>query len=818
MRCNIGRLFLSCCLARCVGTFHIGVSSILRNSRIFRVQALRGHALTDITNKTSTSGRAALACSCAIACLFPGVTSVFAQQNQTVLDTIVVEGETQPGNASDAAVDTTLSVEENPLGPSDGLFATTATTATRLGVPINETPRSITVITREQLEDQGAQSVEEAISYTPGVLTEGYGLDTRYDSYAIRGFEQQNQGTYRDGMPLRTLNFSGWRTEMFGVERIEVLRGPTADLYGANQPGGIVNIISKRPQEEFSVELQAGIAYDTESEIGIDVTGPIGDLPIYYRFIGLLGYEDTRYDEIEGDRIYIAPSITFAPTEDTSLTIFGQYQKDKIPDSYQLLPEYGTQLYNPIARYGPDTFTGDKHIADIESEQSYVAYEFEHSFSDALTFRSRGRYGQVEWDNDNVFNAASFSSAALLGFGDPTAVDSVIRTDFQVEDTTTDSAIDAALEFKIENERVDSRFLVGVDYYYAESDSTQTYTYRDELNLLTGATSNIVGTLNPLLALPQIVENDVTQEQTGVFILNHTKIDDSWILSGGLRYDWIETTTDYDYTINGVIPVESFDSTAKDSALSGSIGLAYETDFGLTPYANYINSFSAPPGGIDEDGNPLKAETARQYELGFHYSLPNTASTLSVALFDIEKSNIATSSLSVPGTFVQTGEARSRGIEIGGQWDLPGNFSAITTYTYLDTEITDDPVYQGNELPFAPHNMASAWLKYDFVGNVLEGLSIAGGVRYVGERYSDNANDYKMDPYTLFDAALIYEKENFKAALTARNLFDTEYVSFCADSFLATQAPGALGPLDAYSSNCSYGKGLELEFKVSAKF
>lgn len=774
--------------------------------------------MTEIISQRMNSRRTALACGCAFICFAPGVTSAFAQDNQTVLDTIVVESETQPETATGDATDAILSIEENPLGPTDGLFATTATTATRLGVPINETPRSISVVTRQQIEDQGAQSVEEAVAYTPGVFAEGYGLDSRYEQYAIRGFVEQNVGTYRDGMPLRTLNFSGWRTEMFGVERIEVLRGPTSDLYGANQPGGIVNIISKRPQEEFSAEVQAGLGYDAESEIGVDVTGPIGDLPVYYRFVGLLGYEDTRYDEIEGNRIYIAPSITFEPMEDTKLTIFGQYQKDEIPDSYQLLPEYGTRLYNPIARYGPDTITGDTHDSDIQTEQSYVAYEFEHSFSDALKFRSRGRYGQIEWHNENVFNAASFSSSALFGLGSPAAVDSIVRTDFDVDDTTNDSAIDAALEIKIENERVDSRFLVGVDYYYAESDSTQTYTYRDELNLLTGATTNIIGTLNPLLALPQIVENDVTQEQTGVFLLNHTKIDDRWILSGGLRYDWIETTTDYNQTINGTIPVTSYENTANDSALSGSIGLAYETDFGLTPYANYANSFSAPPGGVDESGDPLKAETARQYEIGFHYDLPNSASTLSVALFDIEKNNIATSSLSVPGTYVQTGQARSRGIEIGGQWDLPGNFSAITSYTYLDTKITDDSLYEGNELPFAPRNMASAWLKYDFVGNVLEGLSVAGGVRYVGERYSDNANVYKMDPYTLFDAALIYEKENFKAALTARNLFDTDYVSFCADSFLATQAPGALGALDSYSSNCSYGKGLELEFKVSAKF
>jgi iron complex outermembrane receptor protein len=307
--------------------------------------------------------------------LTASMTHAQAADDEIILDPITVEG----------------AAEDSILQSFDGYAAEAATSATRTPGDLRRTPRSVTVVGEDQIVDQGARTVEQAIGYAPGVATQTFGLDGRYDQFAIRGFDSQNAGNYRDGLPLRTFGFAAWRMDPFLAERIEVLRGPTADLYGANEPGGLVNSATKRPEFTFGGTARGSLFSEGGGELAVDVTGPVSD-DFAYRLTGLFNETGTVFDEVDQGRILFSPSVIWQPSETTKLTFFGQYQKDDIGDTYVLLPEFGTAQTNPLGQFDNDLYTGNPDRNTIESEQSYVGYELEYGVGNGLTLLSRARF------------------------------------------------------------------------------------------------------------------------------------------------------------------------------------------------------------------------------------------------------------------------------------------------------------------------------------------------------------------------------------------------------------------------------------------
>ncbi|MCV6584220.1 MAG: TonB-dependent siderophore receptor [Marinibacterium sp.] len=692
--------------------------------------------------------------------------------------------------------------DRDVLQDVDGLAAKAASTGTR-GLPgdLATTPRSVSVVTERQIQDQGARSLEDAIAYTPGVTTQTFGLDSRYDQFAIRGFDAQVSGNYRDGMPLRLYGWGAWRTETFGVERIEVLRGPTASLYGANEPGGLVNSVTKRPTFDDATEVMARTSSHGGLELGVDDTGILNDT-LAYRFVALGGRQGTQFDDVDESRLYLAPSITWAPTDQTNLTLFAQYQQDNVGDTYVLVPQYGSQLPNPLGTYGPDFYSNNPNRNDISTTQSYLGYEFDHEFDSGLTLRSRARFARNEWTNETAYADSFFSSTILAGFPPISgAIDAATLVNFDVDQITRQTTFDNALLKEFNTGTVSGTVLGGVDYYRGEYDNTYGFGYGGTHLLQTGQIFPLPG----VPTTPRVTQETQDVSQTGLYVLGNFEIGENIVVDAGLRHDWVNI----DATRNGL-------SQSNDkSYTSGNLGASYNFTNGVTVYGALSRSFNLPPAGIDGTGKPLDVEEANSYELGARFRPLGKNSLIGLALFNIEKKNTIQPIAGFPGAFEQVGEVRSRGIELEANYAFDNGVSVLGSYTYIDGEITQDAANQGNQLARIPKNAAALWLAYDV--QTVPGLRFGAGARYTGSRYSDSANTeaFKLDAVTVFDASVTYEKNGWVGTLAARNLGDKEYVTYCQIGSTAALIPGANV---AQAGGCAYGAGRTIELTLSRRF
>ncbi|MEP3787239.1 MAG: TonB-dependent siderophore receptor [Ascidiaceihabitans sp.] len=688
---------------------------------------------------------------------------------------------------------------DTPLENYEGYAAEASSTATR-GLPgdLAKSPRSVTVVTREQVEDQGARSLEDAIAYTPGVTVQTYGSDSRYEQYAIRGYEGQSTSTYRDGMPLRTFGWGAWRTEVFGVERIEVLRGGTADLYGSNEPGGVVNAVTKRPQFTYGGEILTRLNSHGGGELGFDVTGPLSDT-IAYRFVGLFGETGTVFDEVDEGRVYLAPSLTWKATDRTNITFFGQYQKDDVGDTYVIVPQFGSQLANPIASYDNDFYSGNPDRNIIETTQNYLGYELDHGFDNGLTFRSRARFAENDWINQTTYPAAFYSSTGVAG-----AVDSAIMTDFDVDQTTTQFSFDNALVKEFSFGNVSGQIIGGVDYYEAEYDNTYSFRYAGNRNLLTESTVVIPG-------IPVAADIEFTQDikQVGYYLGANAEIADNWLVTVSLRHDRVDMTT----------VSSGFSQRNKTDYTTGNIGVSHTFRNGVTLYSNAGTSFNLPPVGVNASSQPLEVETATSYEIGARFRPLGSNSLLSIALFDVTKDNTTQLLNQFAGDprVEQVGEIRSQGVEVSANYAFKNGVSVLANYTYNDAKITQNATNQGNRVARIPEHSASLWLNYDVQAPRFDGLSLGVGARFTGDRFSDSANTAtrKISDLTVFDASVAYEWDDWSATLSARNLTDRQDVTFCTSGAEAATQAGL--PL-AEAGGCTYGTGRTIQLSLTRRF
>jgi len=685
------------------------------------------------------------------------------------------------------------------------------TSGSRVPVDPDDLPRAVTILPRELFEAQGARTMEETVAYSPGIVTETYGQDDRYDEFVLRGFEAQIGGVHRDGMPLRTVDWASWRTEQFGLESVNILRGPTSDLYGSNQPGGLINGVTKRPEFSFGGEVRGVLSSENGKEIGVDVTGPLSDT-VAYRFIGVLNASGTNYDAVDTSRVYVAPSLTFEPTDATRFTVYGQYQKDDVGDTYVSVPRYGSREPNPAAQFGPDTYTGNPDYNDIKTTQNYIGYELDHAFSPSFTLMSRARVSKNDWDNKTEFVAAYVNGASLFGLpgANPTAIDTAIMTKFDVDQTVHQTSADNALQYQFDTGSAKGTVAVGLDYYSVSSDTDFSYGYRGERNLLTGAlTNNLAVPPN----LPNRRETDL--RQAGFYLTGFAEIGEQLVVSGGLRHDRI----DYDIKGFSTSPAgfQNFDHQVNETFTSGNIALGYKVSPSTLVFGSVARSFNLPPSGMLASGDPLSLETSRAYELGVKFASLDGNTSIGASLFNITKQNVAYDDPSTNNllVFVQAGEVRSRGIEIEATHDFQNGLSLFGSLTYVDAEITKDQTYQGNRPGRAPKISAAVFAQYEVPQ--VEGLAVGAGVRHSGSRYADVSNTIEIEPMTLFDASLSYDTGDWHVQLAGRNLADKQSVSYCTGAFLPFETPPA-DELNAYSGSCVYSAGREISLTVSRKF
>ncbi|WP_341368071.1 TonB-dependent siderophore receptor [Yoonia sp. BS5-3] len=682
------------------------------------------------------------------------------------------------------------------------------TAGSRLPVNPEDLPRSVTILPSELFEAQGARTLEEAASYSPGISTETYGRDDRYDEFSLRGFEVQQSGKYRDALPLRAVDFAAWRTETFGLESINILRGPTSDLYGANQPGGLINGVSKRPEFTQGGEARLTTKSDGGGEVAVDTTGPVSDA-VAYRLVALFNQFGTNYDEVETGRIYIAPSLTYEASDDTSVTFYGQYQEDQVGDVYINVPEYGSYQDNANGTWDRDLYTANPDANDIETQQNYVGYELEHYFTNQLSLISRARASQNDWDMDTEYATAFVNISYILGapVGDPSDVDTGIMTKFTVDQTTEQFSADNALSYEFSTANVDGQIIAGVDHFTLSSDIDSSLGYTGERNLLTGeVTTYLAGSLPTDLPNSRQVE----LQQTGVYLNGRADFGGQAVLSGGIRQDFV------DYEIDGFntgldTTVTEFGYEIEDSVTSANLALGYRVTPDVLAYGAVSNSFSLPLDGVTEDGSALEVERGLSFEAGLKFASANGATATNIAYFDITKSDVLVTDQTDTRFVEQIGEVRSKGLEIEVTHDFGNGLSLFGSATYTDAEVTEDTFYEGNDVARVPEFAAGLFAQYEL--QQIDGLSVGLGLRHSGERFSDAANTYEMEAVTLVDGSISYGVDDWTFTAAARNLADKEYVGYCHAN------PALFGnALDSFSGGCVYGEGREISLTARRTF
>ncbi|MFC3614175.1 TonB-dependent siderophore receptor [Lutimaribacter marinistellae] len=640
---------------------------------------------------------------------------------------------------------------------TDGFFgesvATGSGTITKTGDPIAETPRSVSVVTTQQIEQRGARSVEEALKYTAGVTAGIWGLDARSDWTLVRGFKPT---TLHDGLPARYGYYNDTTPEPFMLDSVAVLRGPASGLYGSGSVGGVVNTTSKTAAQDAPNlwQLQVG-SYD-RVQGAIDVSGDLNETgTLRYRLVGVARESETQVNYSQDDVLSLAPSITWRPTEDTELTVLANYQDSDRSPLIQFASIYGTLL--PATGFGngdfldADLFVGEPGFDMFESEQRSITAMFRHRFNTVWSMNANFRYleGEAEyqhawWAFDNFTN------------GRYNADGTINRTFYRAENELKTLALDTYATAEYAMGGVEMRTLLGASYSRGTYDSDIGY----------GAQNAPLDPFNPVYSgFTPITVTDTpgtSVDEWGIYAQNRATVD-NWIVDLGLRYGRIESGAS-----NG-----SFGATttaAEDSAWTGNAAVMYVFDNGLAPYLSYATSFEQDAIGTDVNGNAFDPTEGEQVELGVKYQPAGTDTLLSAALFDLTKSNLLMNDPVNPGFQVQTGEAKSQGLELEAFHSF-GEVSVQAAYTYLDTENAN-----GFDIAQVPTHAASLWLNY--APRALEGWQFGGGVRYNGTA-GDGAGQFTTPAYTLVDTAIAYERDNWRLALNVANLTDERYMTTC---------------------------------------
>lgn len=651
---------------------------------------------------------------------------------------------------------------ENAWGPVEGYVATRTAAGTKTDTPIVEAPRSMSVITRAQMEDRGVQNLDDAVRYMPGVIASSYGSDSRADWLRVRGFEPTQ---FLDGLPLPKGSYANPKVETWNLERITLLRGPASSVYGQTPPGGMLDMVSRRPDALDSHEVRAEVGSNNRKQISFDSTGKIDDEGQFlYRVDGVVRDSGMPVDHSDDKRYNLAPSLTWNIDDDTHLTFLSQFTRDDTGVSGQFLPLQGTKLASPAGA----KISHHKNLGDPDSDhydRTYYAlgYAFDHRLNDVWQFKQNLRYTKSDLEFQQAY----------ASFGNSVSADGTLaRLVDKVDEDISQFAVDNNFQADFQTGPLSHVLLLGLDHQRTNTN------YR----WLEGSAppSNVI---NPIrgadfsnVSYATFYDYNQKTNQTGLYAQDQISLD-KWRLTLGGREDWIHTATQFNNLSDAT-------NTQRDKAFSGNAGLSYVFDSGITPYISYTESFQASMGADASSTNSFKPTEGKQTEVGVKYQPPGSRTLLTAAAFDLRQENVSVTQNNVTS---QIGELKVRGIELEAVSDVTDNLKLVGSYTYTDTEILKG-ADKGNRFKLIPRNQASLWSDYTWHSGFLDGFGVGAGVRYVGDTYgsTSNTDNSHVGSYTVYDAAVHYDLSRLNSALagvsvdvTAKNLFDKDYISTC---------------------------------------
>lgn len=660
---------------------------------------------------------------------------------------------------------------ETAWSPVEGYLATRTAAGTKTDTALVEAPRSISVATRQQMEDRGVQNLDDAVRYMPGIVASSYGSDTRADWLRVRGFEPTQ---FLDGLPLPKGSYANPKQETWNLDRLALLRGPASSVYGQTPPGGLLDMVSRRPRAESSSEIQLQYGSDNYRQINFASTGKIDDEGRFlYGLSGVVRDAGTQIDHVDNKRYNIAPSLTWNIDEDTKFTLLTQFTRDDTGITSQFLPVQGTKIDMPFGTVSHHKNLGDPNWEYYDRTYYALGYAFEHRLNDVWQFKQNLRYTK----SDLSFQALTPGAYPFTKVDDQ---GNVGRSSTSVDEDISQFAVDNNFQADFATGEVRHTLLLGLDHQ--RSNTNYTSIFGD--GLTTNVNNPIYG--QPIVRPPRstaFYDYDQKTYQTGLYMQDQMALD-QWRLTLGGREDWVHTGTKFFNKGDAT-------NTERNKNFSGNAALSYVFDSGFVPYLSYAESFQPTTGATASSTETFKPTEGKQWELGVKYQPPGSKTLLSAAVYDLTQKNVsATTTVGAVSITNQTGEVKVKGLELEAVSDVTDNLKVIAAYTLAKSEVQKGD-FKGNRLQLMPNQQASLWADYTWHNGVLDGFGIGAGARYTGNTYGDQGNTWlgKADAYTVFDAAVHYDLgrldnslKGASLALNATNLLDKDYISTC-DSF-----------------------------------
>ena len=681
--------------------------------------------------------------------------------------------------------------QESAWGPAATIAARQSATGTKTDTPIQKVPQSISVVTAEEMALHQPKSVKEALSYTPGVAVGTRGASNTYDYLIIRGFaaDGQSQNNYLNGLKMQGNFYNDAVIDPYMLERAEIMRGPVSVLYGKSSPGGLLNMVSKRPTTEPLKEVQFKAGTDSLFQTGFDFSDALDDDGVYsYRLTGLARSANAQQKGAEEQRYAIAPAFTWRPNDKTNFTFLSYFQNEPETGYYGWLPKEGTVEPLPNGKRLPTDFNEGAKNNTYSRNEKMIGYSFDHEFNDTFTVRQNLRFAQNKVSQKSVYGYGMCSDPLYSSNPSSSPCANVpqsqwghtLTRQYVIDNEKLENfSVDTQLQSKFATGSVDHTLLTGVDFMRMRNDIDSWFGYAgsvapsdiynlDRSDFDFGAHPNPSGPYRVLLK----------QKQTGLYVQDQAQWDKVLVTLGG-RYDWADQSSfNRDYGNK---------SERDDKEFTWRGGVNYLFDNGVTPYFSYSESFE-PASQTDANGDLFAPSKGKQYEVGVKYVPEDRPIVVTGALYQLTKTNNLMADPNGSLFSVEGGEIRARGVELEAKAALSASVNLVGSYTYTDAEYTTDTNYKGNTPAQVPKHMASLWADYTFFDGPLSGLTLGTGGRYTGSSYGDPANSFKVGSYTVVDALVRYDLARVgmagsNVALHVNNLFDREYVASCFSTY-----------------------------------
>ncbi|WP_097329694.1 ferrichrome porin FhuA [Escherichia coli] len=681
--------------------------------------------------------------------------------------------------------------QESAWGPAATIAARQSATGTKTDTPIQKVPQSISVVTAEEMALHQPKSVKEALSYTPGVAVGTRGASNTYDYLIIRGFaaDGQSQNNYLNGLKMQGNFYNDAVIDPYMLERAEIMRGPVSVLYGKSSPGGLLNMVSKRPTTEPLKEVQFKAGTDSLFQTGFDFSDALDDDGVYsYRLTGLARSANAQQKGAEEQRYAIAPAFTWRPDDKTNFTFLSYFQNEPETGYYGWLPKEGTVEPLPNGKRLPTDFNEGAKNNTYSRNEKMIGYSFDHEFNDTFTVRQNLRFAQNKVSQKSVYGYGMCSDPLYSSNPSSSPCANVpqsqwghtLTRQYVIDNEKLENfSVDTQLQSKFATGSVDHTLLTGVDFMRMRNDIDSWFGYAgsvapsdiynlDRSDFDFGAHPNPSGPYRVLLK----------QKQTGLYVQDQAQWDKVLVTLGG-RYDWADQSSfNRDYGNK---------SDRDDKQFTWRGGVNYLFDNGVTPYFSYSESFE-PASQTDANGDLFAPSKGKQYEVGVKYVPEDRPIVVTGALYQLTKTNNLMADPNGSLFSVEGGEIRARGVELEAKAALSASVNLVGSYTYTDAEYTTDTTYKGNTPAQVPKHMASLWADYTFFDGPLSGLTLGTGGRYTGSSYGDPANSFKVGSYTVVDALVRYDLARVgmagsNVALHVNNLFDREYVASCFNTY-----------------------------------